>query len=292
METDQALLRRYLDDSSQAAFTALVNRHLSLVYYAAIRQLGGETEAARDVVQVVFSTLARKAARVASHPSLSGWLFTATRLAALEESRRAKQRRRREGTAYEMNLKQFEASSNQDSAALIPRLDGWLAELNSADRVAILLRFFDGLPYARIGHLLELTEDAARMRVERALGKLRLIADKKGIRSTSAAIAVLLAQQGGLAAPSGWATAVAATALAGTIATAGGSAVLLSAATAKTLGMVAGASALAVVSAIAIARITTSRRPPPVQTTAAALAIHSTPPFASATGGIGVGRPC
>jgi RNA polymerase sigma factor (sigma-70 family) len=274
MDTDQELLQRFLNNSSQEAFTTLVNRHLSLVYHAALRQLGGETEPARDVAQIVFNTLARKASRLASHPSLSGWLFTATRLAALEEARRTAQRRRRESAAFQMNPIPFDSTGFPETAELIPKLDQWLAELNSSDRDAILLRFFDGLPYTRIGQLMGLSEDAARMRVDRALAKLRQFADRKGIKSTAAAIAALLAQQGGLAAPSGLAAILAGTALAGAAATAGSSAIVLSAGTIKIFGIIGGASALAAVSVLTATHFAASHPLLSVPSTAPSAAIH------------------
>ncbi len=71
---DAALLRRWADEKSEAAFTALVGRHLDLVYAAALRRLGGDAHAAADVAQQVFTTLARDASRLAQHTVLTAWL--------------------------------------------------------------------------------------------------------------------------------------------------------------------------------------------------------------------------
>jgi hypothetical protein len=49
MQDDAALLRRYADDRSEEAFTELVNRHLGLVYHAALRQCGGDRHRAEEV---------------------------------------------------------------------------------------------------------------------------------------------------------------------------------------------------------------------------------------------------
>ena len=54
-----------------------------------------------------------------------------------------------------------------DWQKLRPVLDEVLSEIDERDRDAILLRFFDGRPFAEIGERLRLTENAARMRVER-----------------------------------------------------------------------------------------------------------------------------
>jgi DNA-directed RNA polymerase specialized sigma24 family protein len=81
MMDDVTLLRRYTDERSEDAFAELVRRHLPLVYSAALRRLGGDAHRAEDVAQIVFCALAREAPKLARHPVLTGWLYTATRYA-------------------------------------------------------------------------------------------------------------------------------------------------------------------------------------------------------------------
>ena len=59
-------------------------------------------------------------------------------------------------------------------------------ELKEADREAILLRYFENRPLAQVGEKLGLGENAARMRVERALEKMRGLLAKRGIAATEA----------------------------------------------------------------------------------------------------------
>ena len=75
MNEDPELLRRYLDERSEAAFTELTERHIRLVYATALRRVGGDTQLAEDVVQKVFMDLARKARSQRNRYSLTGWLF-------------------------------------------------------------------------------------------------------------------------------------------------------------------------------------------------------------------------
>ena len=63
------------------------------------------------------------------------------------------------------------------------------------DRDALLLRFFEGRSLAEVGAAINLTENSARMRVERALEKLHARLKKRGITSTAAALGVALANQ-------------------------------------------------------------------------------------------------
>ena len=75
-------------------------------------------------------------------------------------------------------------------------------ELKEADREAILLRYFENRPFAEVGAECGLNENAARMRVERALEKLRAtFSTRRGIRlrrlaSVISANAVQLAPAG------------------------------------------------------------------------------------------------
>jgi len=228
MSDDTALLRRYAEDRSEAAFAELVRRHLNLVYAVALRQCGGDAHLAQDVAQRVFTDLARKAAALASRPVLSGWLHRATQFAATDVVRAERRRRIREQEAHTMQELTRRPGAEPDWDRLRPVLDQAVNELGERDRDAVMLRFIEGRAFADIGAVLRLSEDAARMRVDRALDKLRELLAKRGITSTSAALAVVLAEQAGVAAPTGLAASVTGAALAGAT-TAGAPAAILAA---------------------------------------------------------------
>lgn len=218
MSDDAELLRLYAEERSEAAFAELVRRHLDLVYSAALRQVGGDAHRAHDVAQTVFTVLARKATAVARHPVLVGWLYTSTQHAAAKVRRSEARRRAREHEAQFMNGGEAGDSSAVEWEKLSPLLDEAMRELNERDREAVLLRFFARRPFAEIGATLRVSEDAARMRVERALEKLRGLLARRGVTSTGAALGVVLANQAVMAAPVGLAgTVVGAATAAGTL---------------------------------------------------------------------------
>ncbi len=69
-----------------------MGRYLNLVYFAALRQVGGDVHRAEDVAQQVFTRLARKASALSGRQTLAGWLHTTTRFAAREIKRTERRR--------------------------------------------------------------------------------------------------------------------------------------------------------------------------------------------------------
>ena len=213
MTTDAELLQRYARESSDAAFAELVQRHLTLVYSTALRQVGGDAHLAQDVAQDVFTALARKAATLTDRATLAGWLYLGTHHAAAQAVRSLRRRRTREQEAHAMQELTAPNSPPADWDRVRPVLDAALRALGEADREAVLLRYFERRPFADIGAALNLSDDAARMRVDRALEKLREQLGRHGITSTGAALTAALGQQAMVAAPAGLAAAITGTAL-------------------------------------------------------------------------------
>lgn len=211
---DAALLRRYVEEKSDAAFRQLVGRYLDLVYSAALRQTGGNAHAAQDIAQEVFTTLARRASSLTQHPVLTGWLYTTTHHVASAARRAEWRRRTREQEAFRMQ-ETLSSDAPVDWDRVRPVLDAAMRELNARDREAVLLRFFAHRAFAEIGTSLNLSEDAARMRVERALDKLHALLARRGLTSTTAALAAALTTQAVTAAPAGLVATVGSAALAG-----------------------------------------------------------------------------
>ncbi|TAL01742.1 MAG: sigma-70 family RNA polymerase sigma factor, partial [Verrucomicrobia bacterium] len=218
MTSDGELLRRYTETTSEEAFGELVRRHLDLVYSAALRQVNGDAHLAHDIAQSVFADLARKAVSLANRPALAGWLYTSTHYAAAKAVRTEQRRHNREQEAHAMQELLHDPGPNLDWDKLRPLLDAAMHELSEADREVILMRYFENRQHGEIGEQIGLGENAARMRVERALEKLRTVLSHRGVTTTVALSATLSANAVTLA-PTGLATAITtASVLAGTTA--------------------------------------------------------------------------
>ena len=215
MCTDTELLRQYTCEHCEDAFAELVGRHVNLVYSAAMREAAGDAAQAEDLAQAVFAELARKAPQLLRHPALAGWLYTCVRHVAANHRRADARRRQREQSVSSMNETPSPETPEAAWSQIRPLLDDAMHELGEADRAAVVQRFFEEQSLKEIGHSLGLTENAARMRVDRALDKLRALLARRGIDSTASGLAAALAVGAVFPAPSTLAASIAATTLAG-----------------------------------------------------------------------------
>lgn len=203
---DHELLGQFTRAQSQAAFTALVDRHLDLVYSAALRQVRSP-QLAEEVAQAVFLQLAHHAARLRADTLLTAWLYQVTRNAAIDVVRREARRQAREQIACEMSAMK---DPSTDWTRIEPLLDEAMHSLDDADRAAILLRYFENKSLREVGQALGATEDAAQKRVGRALERLRAFFAKREITVGASGLAALVSAHAIQAAPSGLAASVAA----------------------------------------------------------------------------------
>ena len=206
MTESQTLLSLYTRTGSESAFRELVSRYIDLVYSTAFRLVGEDAQAAQDVAQTVFVALADKAGTLPQDVMLGGWLHQHTRFVAGDLMRTERRRRLRERQAAEMNA--IEDHSESNLAQVAPVLDEAIGQLDTKDRTAILLRFFERKDFRGVGDALGSSEDAARKRVDRALEKLHVLLKHRGATLSAAALGTALATEAVTAAPVGLVTTI------------------------------------------------------------------------------------
>ena len=213
MTDSQRLLAEYAKNGSESAFRELVARYINLVYSTALRLVSGDSQLAEDVTQTVFINLARKGRALSSEVMLGGWLHQHAYHVATKAVRNERRRQSREREAVEMNTLQDDSGASLRQVA--PMLDEAITQLGSEDRTAILLRFFEQRDFRAVGEALGSNEDAARMRVNRALGKLHSLLKQRGVTLSITALGTALTAEAVTAAPAGLAVTVSSAALTG-----------------------------------------------------------------------------
>ncbi len=212
----QRLLADYVKTGSDLSFRKLVDAHVNLVYATARRLAMGDAALAEDVTQQVFVDLARKAGRLPKDVLLGGWLHRHAWCVAANSIRRERRLKLRESHAATLHPTPDSPENGFDQWG--PLLDDAINQLGPGDRSLILLRYFDQMDFRAVGESVGISEDAARMRVTRALEKLHFILKRQGVALSATAVAAMLAGEAVRAAPAGLVSAVCAAARTATVA--------------------------------------------------------------------------
>jgi len=207
--SDMDLLRRYAGQHSEAAFAALVSRHVNLVYSAALRKTANP-DLAEEITQDVFVILARKAGRIPEKTILPGWLYQTARLTASSFLKREARRVRREEEAS----MQTELAPDETWTQLAPLLEDAMGQLREKERAVVVLRFFGNKSFVEAAKISGLSDNAVQKQVHRALEKMHRYLAKRGVSSTTAFIAGAISTNSVHAAPAALAKSVTAVAIA------------------------------------------------------------------------------
>jgi RNA polymerase sigma factor (sigma-70 family) len=199
---DHQLLEEFRSSRSQESFRRLMERHLPMVYSTACR-LVLDGSLAQDVAQNVFHTLLQKADSIRPPQVVGGWLYNTTRHIAMHTIRSERRRREREQAAAD--LQSLHAGAPDP---IVADLEPAMAELDTADRDTLVLRFFENRSLREVGSELGISEDAARMRVNRAVERLREIFGRRSVTVSSAGLLASLGVATTDAVPAGLSSAV------------------------------------------------------------------------------------
>jgi len=209
LASDDVLLRRHAEGVPDA-LSPLIARYVNLVYSTAVRQVR-DPHLAEDIVQDVFLTFARKAARLRPGTVLPNWFFCTTRYFAANALKTRERRQRHEQQCAIMANDTH--SSDPAAAAAAPEdpsamLDEALASLGRRDREAVLLKFIDGKGHRDVARAIGVTEEAARKRMSRSVARMREFFQMRGVTLPTAGLIALLATRSAEAAPPTLAAAV------------------------------------------------------------------------------------
>jgi RNA polymerase sigma-70 factor, ECF subfamily len=178
-EIDDAALMAEVARGDTVALERLVERHQSLVIGTVGRMLGSNSDV-EDVAQQVFVRVWKSAPRYRPTAKFTTWLLTITRNLVFNEVRR---RKRHPADTLDVHEGE-EALALTDSARHVPDEELLQAEMQSAietaigrlpekQRMAVVLRRYEGKSYEEIGEVLDLTVAAVKSLLFRARTELR-----------------------------------------------------------------------------------------------------------------------
>jgi RNA polymerase sigma factor (sigma-70 family) len=252
------LLTGFRETGSEQAFADLVRAYTNLVYSVAQRRLS-DSALAQEAAQTVFIRLAKVVPDLRSDAELVAWLHRTTVHVSIDLWRSESRRRAREQHVAAMQPQCTESPAWKEIA---PVLDEALNDLEDGERQVILMRYFEQKSMRALGSRFGISEDAAKMRVSRAMEKLRTRLARSGATCTAAALSALLLERSVEAAPAGVALALASVqipALAGAAAGSGFAGSVGQAVNAKLMAVVAGAILAAGIATILLVSSTGSR---------------------------------
>jgi len=202
MTQDWQWLRQYVENGSQEAFGALVDRYINLVFSTCRRELGDAT-LAEDATQEVFLLLARKAPTLHHDTILSGWLFQTARFVARNAQKQELRRQLREEKAAQEMIDEQQLPGQATWEELAPLLHDAVSGLAPEERSLVLLRYFENLSLKEVGARLNVSENAAQKRLTRAVDKLRRHFTKCGLFVSVGILLELISRNAVEAAPAG-----------------------------------------------------------------------------------------
>ena len=177
--SDVALMLRVRDGDLEA-FETLVTRHQHSVVGTAAKMLGGAADA-EDIGQQVFVRVWKHAARYQPSAKFTTWLMTITRNLVFNELRR-----RRRSQQVSMDSDEGDTIRHQfvDEQAVAPSeeildselkeaIDAAIASLPETQRLAIVLRRYEGMPYEEIAEVLKTSVPAVKSILFRARAELK-----------------------------------------------------------------------------------------------------------------------
>lgn len=178
-EDDVSLMLRVKSGDTEA-FEILVERHQHRIVGTVAKMLGNEAEA-EDIAQTVFIRVWKSAGRYERRAKFTTWLLTITRNLVFNEMRR---RQRTKFVPLETDEEDRPQHQFEDVAAVPPSetvlreemqaaIDAAIAALPEPQRLAIVLRRYENMPYEEIAQVLKASVPAVKSLLFRARQDLK-----------------------------------------------------------------------------------------------------------------------
>lgn len=185
-DDDRKLIAR-CQEGDAAAFEELVKKYQQTVFNIAYHYVGYRNEV-EDVAQKIFTKVYFSIPKFDLQRPFFPWLYRIAINQCYDELRRI--RRQKTHTFSELSLEDSGSIENlisqnevtvlqdEDRQQMQALLQKMLNQLPDQQRVAIVLRDLESVPYTKIAEILKCTEQAARLKVFRARARLKTLVEK------------------------------------------------------------------------------------------------------------------
>ncbi len=175
---DHALMER-IAGGDERAFRQLVERHQNAIVGTVTKMLGNTSDS-EDIAQQVFIRVWKHAKRYKPDNKFTTYLYTITRNLVYNETRRRSRKKTVSTDAREdeQHLQHPDDESAQPDACLLDSelraaIDAAIQSLPENQRMAVVLRRYDNLPYEEIAVVLDTSVPSVKSLLFRARTTLR-----------------------------------------------------------------------------------------------------------------------
>ncbi len=147
----------------------LISEHYASQVFGYLLSLLCSRQDAEDVLQDLFTTVARKRLLVAKARNVQPYLFRLARNLALNRIKQTKRRQDRERQADQWMMRAPASSSSPN----LQHLEAALASLPEKQRVVIVMKIFQEKSFREVAEVLRISENTAASRYRYGLKKLK-----------------------------------------------------------------------------------------------------------------------
>jgi RNA polymerase sigma-70 factor (ECF subfamily) len=185
-DDDRDLVAR-CQKGDEPAFEALVKKYQQSIFNLVYHNIGGRAEV-EDIAQKIFSKVYFSLPKFDNQRPFFPWLYRIAVNQCYDELRHA--RRQKTSTFTDLSLVETESidrlirkhedpvDSNDEREELHALLHKLLDQIPEQQRMAVVLRDLEDVPYDRVAEALNCTEQAARLKVFRGRARLRDLIEK------------------------------------------------------------------------------------------------------------------
>lgn len=171
--SDEELVKLYLESQNVAYFNLLYKRYSGKIFGKCLSLLKNEGEA-EDAMQDIMMKILLNMSKFGGKSRFSTWIYSITYNYCIDFLRRKKKDR---SVYVEDFADDLDVQEEVDDAFLlrmkVEKLKVILEEIPTGDKTILLMKYQDDFSIKEIGHMLNKSESAIKMKIKRAKQKFR-----------------------------------------------------------------------------------------------------------------------